>query len=153
MSNSIIPSLKEFTTSQKAFIKTLRKPQFRVEKDVHSYRVIRSWEEFGILDNNRKNPGAWRKFSHVELVWLRIIKILRTYGVELEKILRVKKYIFENEKYMLDYRIWQSMNFGYDSRLIVLPDGSAFYEGENYTRSEVYLSINLTEIIKQEVKI
>ncbi|MCB1579902.1 MAG: MerR family transcriptional regulator [Alphaproteobacteria bacterium] len=51
----------------------------------YSSRVINHWASKGLLgEHNHKDK--WKKFNFIDLVWLRIIRELRLFGMPLEKI-------------------------------------------------------------------
>ena len=59
-----------------------------------TYRQLNSWEEQGLLTNNRKDR-SWRRFSIMDALWAKIIQELREFGLGWEQI--------SNTKYSLDY--------------------------------------------------
>ncbi|MFZ7144337.1 MAG: MerR family transcriptional regulator [Bacteroidota bacterium] len=59
------------------------------------YRQINHWDEKGIISFSRKITEGWRKFSFVELVWIKMVDEFRQFGIPLDIIAKVKKDIFE----------------------------------------------------------
>jgi len=56
------------------------------------YRVLNHWAGLKLLEDERgKNSQAWRKLSLTEIVWLRVIKVLREYGLSLKKVRQVQQ--------------------------------------------------------------
>jgi len=53
--------------------------------------VLNHWHNKGILDDNRTNKTGWRKLNTIEILWINIIKKLRVFGFDLDKIRLVKK--------------------------------------------------------------
>lgn len=52
-----------------------------------TYRLINHWMSAGLLDDDRDEPSkGWRKLSYKDVVWLRIIRDLRNFGLSLDKI-------------------------------------------------------------------
>lgn len=56
-----------------------------------SYRVINHWESLGFIENTRDNESDWRKFSWIDIVWIKIISELRKFGYSNDCIVNVKK--------------------------------------------------------------
>ena len=59
-----------------------------------TYRQLNSWEEQGLLTNDREDR-SWRRFSIMDALWVRIIQELREFGLGWEQI--------KNTKYSLDF--------------------------------------------------
>ena len=53
--------------------------------------MLNHWHNKGILDDNRTNKTGWRKLNTIEILWINIIKKLRVFGFDLDKIRLVKK--------------------------------------------------------------
>lgn len=62
------------------------------------YRVINNWDKNNLLPKGLKVNVGWRKFTFVELVWLKAIGRFRAYGFPLDKIARVKANIIDWDK-------------------------------------------------------
>lgn len=58
-----------------------------------TYRQLNSWEEQGLLTNEREDR-SWRKFSIIDALWVKIIQELREFGMSTEQI-RTTKYSLE----------------------------------------------------------
>jgi DNA-binding transcriptional MerR regulator len=65
----------------------LTEKKFTIKNTDTSYRAINHWSSLGLLDDNRlgENKG-WRKFSVVDLVWLKALAEFRKFGMGLDKI-------------------------------------------------------------------
>jgi DNA-binding transcriptional MerR regulator len=59
------------------------------------YRQINNWDEKGVISFSRKITEGWRKFSFVELIWIKMVNEFRNFGIPLEIISKVKKEIFQ----------------------------------------------------------
>jgi hypothetical protein len=59
-----------------------------------SYRVLSHWEKEGIISTKRKEGTGWRKFSVVELIWLHVIKELRSFDFSIASIMRTRESLF-----------------------------------------------------------
>lgn len=55
-----------------------------------TYRQLNSWEEQGLLTNNREDR-SWRRFSIMDALWVKIIQELRVFGLGWEQIKVTKK--------------------------------------------------------------
>lgn len=64
-----------------------------------SARVLQNWYEKGLLPYE-KSKGKYHHFNFIELIWLFIVEELRSFGMSLENIRRVKEQLFE--EYDLD---------------------------------------------------
>ncbi|MEK7088775.1 MAG: MerR family transcriptional regulator [Patescibacteria group bacterium] len=72
--------------------------QYTVGDTKIPYRVINNWDKNKLLPKSLKNNEGWRKFTFVELVWLKAIERFRAYGFSLDKIARVKATIVDWDK-------------------------------------------------------
>ncbi|MFZ5515158.1 MAG: MerR family transcriptional regulator [Candidatus Zhuqueibacterota bacterium] len=106
-----------------------------------SYRVINHWEKMGILDTKKETDKKWRRYSIIDLVWIQVTIILRTFGYPLEKILTAKRNLEMND---WESKPTQSSFFEEDNiknkpvqfPLFEMHIGMAFFKGE-----EVYLLV------------
>lgn len=63
-------------------------------KQTLSYRTINSWDSAGMLITLPNRDSKWRKYSLVEIIWIYIIRELRSIGFSRKKILKLKDCIF-----------------------------------------------------------
>jgi DNA-binding transcriptional MerR regulator len=109
----------------------LRNRKHTVGESPVSYRVINHWAKKGILpQGSQSDAGDWKKFTFVELVWLKVVSHLRKFGVSLEKIASIKTDVveFNAEKdtyFLLEYYIAQAIASSDDPYIIVWSDGRA----------------------------
>ena len=69
--------------------------RYTVKDSGISYRVINHWSEQGLLDDRReKNSKEWRKLSLIDILWLRILRELRAFGVPLETLRNAHQTLF-----------------------------------------------------------
>ena len=95
-----------------------------------TYRVISHWDKVGLLPHGLKDNDGWRKFTLVEMVWLKAIQRFREYGFSLDKIARVKKSVFDWNKKLNSYatfeyyvsRAWMTQD---DPYIVALANGVA----------------------------
>lgn len=66
--------------------KSLNEKRYTVKDTDVTYRTINSWSEEGLFHDARENNSGWRKLSFKDVAWLRILRILREYGLPLEKL-------------------------------------------------------------------
>ena len=104
------------------------KEQFSVASTDIAYRLINYWDENGLLpDSVRKNARGWRKFSVVEMAWIRIIKHFRDFGVPLEKIARAKKGIMRRDGNLyrkFEFYLFVALFTNADPYAVILADGT-----------------------------
>ena len=81
----------EFLNSAQKFRQNINKPKYPIRKETISSRVLNHWHNKGILDDNRTNKTGWRKLNTIEILWINVIKKLRVFGFDLDKIRLVKK--------------------------------------------------------------
>ena len=109
------------------FYDLLSKPRFRVKETSESYRSINYWDENGLLLGKRDVADSWRQFSIIDVVWLRILQALKQYGVQNEKLLTLKEYLFrihDKQGRYVQFAFWINTALNrVDVSLIVLPDG------------------------------
>lgn len=107
----------------------MRVRTFAVGNTGVAYRVINHWEQKKLLPKRDEDEG-WRKFSFVELVWLKIISRLRKLGFPIEQIVRTKNGVMVWDKELrtyplLEYYIVKAAASQIDPYIFVLPDGKA----------------------------
>jgi len=80
--------LKKFVNHPKSdeMILFVSEKKFRNDNEKISYRILTHWEKLGLIDNDRPDGKGWRKFSLIDLVWMRMIIELRNFGFPNEKI-------------------------------------------------------------------
>lgn len=74
------------------FIESLRKENFKLSDLGISARILNHWKINGILPVIRSD--GWNRFSFLEYIWLKIVISLRDFGFPLQKILKVKEWVF-----------------------------------------------------------
>lgn len=95
------------STARDDISKFFNKKYVNVKESDASYRAINHWESLGLLDDTRTDKQGWRKFSLLDLIWIKIILILREFGLSNKKILQVKQSLSKFPKFS------EYSNFGY----------------------------------------
>jgi DNA-binding transcriptional MerR regulator len=109
--------------------KVIREKRYTVKDSDISYRVINHWDDKGLLpDGVQVDEEKWRKFSFIEIVWLEIIKELRSFGLSLECIVKIKDQTLswsskENTYPWFEYYVIKSMVGSLDSYLVFSSNG------------------------------
>lgn len=86
-------------SSNRQYLDYIRTKKFAVKSTDLTYRIINTWTNFGLLNDNRKRyEQGWRKFSILDLFWIKIIEKVRNFGLSLEKIKQIKNYLFSKIK-------------------------------------------------------
>ncbi len=134
----------------------LTEKKFTIKDTDSSYRVINHWSSLGLFDDQRVENKGWRKFNLVDMVWLRVLMELRTFGLSLDKMkagyqsLNEKAAIFEFG--IASCMMRRGMN------LIVFSDGHveitsnnaiAVSESISYLKETSYLIINLNRCLER----
>lgn len=76
------------------YFKELHKPHFQIKQVGISSKLISDWTNAGLI-SEAEEKGKWREFSLVEAIWLKFIEELRFFGVSLERIKELRKFLFE----------------------------------------------------------
>ena len=86
-------------SGNRQYLDYIRTKKFAVKSTDLTYRIINTWTNFGLLNDNRKRyEQGWRKFSIIDLFWIKIIEKVRNFGFSLEKIKQIKNYLFSKIK-------------------------------------------------------
>ena len=122
------------------------------------YKSVNTWEEAGILLENidKREGGKWRKFDLVELCWFRIIHELRSVGVGLDKLKKIKLSLFYSfghsahkpleNKNLAEFFMAEVLDKR-DVILVIAPDGrSTLLLEEDYILSQLNFSLPSTLI-------
>lgn len=93
-----LPHSTEHTFALKKLIedpawgKILTKKQFSIKVLPNvSYRQLNYWTEVNLLNDHRKEKTRWRKFSFLDLTWLKIVSTLKNFGASNESISHTKE--------------------------------------------------------------
>lgn len=72
---------------------------FREEKSrkrtEQSKRVISYWVKKGVIKAEQNSQGGWFYFDRIESIWIDIVSELRDFGLDLDKIVAVRRELFE----------------------------------------------------------
>lgn len=135
----------------------LTERKFTIKDTDSTYRVINHWASLGLLEDSRIDPTkGWRKFSLVDMVWLKVLVELRSFGVSLEKI-KVGYEAIKSKMTILECGVALCM-MRKGINLIVFSDGyieviprSAIMENESigYFKETAYLVISLNNCLSR----
>lgn len=95
-------------------------------------RVINHWKTFNVLPEGLEvEKESWAKFSLIEIVWLRITKRLRNFGVSLEHLVEIKEQIMDwderRAKYPeYEYFIAKTIADKFEAFIVILSDFRAY---------------------------
>jgi DNA-binding transcriptional MerR regulator len=136
-----------------------------------TYRTLNHYQKLNIIDNSKINPSTWRKFSGVELVWIKIILTMRDLGVNLAKIQLLKKNLLDQGSLgsidridsinnSFEHEIALTIKKQYDLYLIIFSDYSySFHDSQSLKqvhlkrfKKESHINIPLTETINSIYK-
>ncbi|MDB5194646.1 MAG: DNA-directed polymerase subunit beta [Parcubacteria group bacterium] len=98
-----------------------------------SSRILSHWADKRILPEGSMFSGDkvdWKKFSTIEMVWLRAVEKMREFGLSLEKIAKVRTWVMqwhkESESYpWFEYFVIKSQYTAEDFSIVILADGTA----------------------------
>lgn len=86
------PALKRIRT-------VLREKRFTVKDSEATYRLINHWTDLGLVeDSARQSEEGWRRLSLVDLIWIKTLAEMRSFGVPLETLQAVRNSIFKVPK-------------------------------------------------------
>lgn len=64
--------------------------KFSIKDTKLSYKIINDWSRYGLLLDIDREDNTWRKFSIIDLIWIYIVRELRSVGFSIRKILKIK---------------------------------------------------------------
>ena len=82
---------KDYLDSFRMAVDLLNKKDIKISNTFLSSRVLNHWQKRGLIDDERINGKGWRKFSSSEAIWLGIVRKLRKFGMDFDKIKKVKE--------------------------------------------------------------
>ncbi|HAT7922480.1 TPA: MerR family transcriptional regulator [Legionella pneumophila] len=133
----------------------LTEKKFTIKNIESTYRVINHWSKLGLFDDCRTDSKGWRKFSIVDMAWLRVLMELRTFGLSLEKIKKGYETI-KNKLVMFEFGIASCM-MKRGINLIIFKDGHieitsrntiALSESARYFNETSYIVISLNRCLE-----
>ena len=124
--------LVNFVHSDINIKKQFNEKNYKIGDERLSSRVLNHWYEFGIITDDRPDGKGWKKFSFSEVVWIRIVFKLRSFGLNLKRIKEVKDHI---DKYnsldtisncpLLDFYMLVAIHSSIPVKLVVFESGQA----------------------------
>ena len=85
--------LAGFLHSDLNIVKQFNQQTYTIGEEKLSSRVLNHWYQSGIITDDRIYNKGWKKFSFSEIVWIRIVIKLRKFGLDLQRIKKVKEQI------------------------------------------------------------
>lgn len=156
-----------FLDSNNKIKEFLNEPRYKVGDESISSRVLNHWHDKGILNDNRPKGNGWRKFSFTEVIWLGIVSKLRSFGLDLKKIYKVKEYFDiysskenQSQNPLLDFYIFYCMTSKMPVKLLVFDSGEALIGRQVAVDLAVqygfiqddYISIDIAKLINKRFK-
>jgi len=91
MNSNKTSAIKEAISSEilETLLPALHKPRFTIRDSDVGRRNIAHWGDNELLIGEFE-PGKWRRFTYLEVIWLRMVAHMRSFDVPLEKIKKVK---------------------------------------------------------------
>lgn len=106
-------------------------------------RKINDWDSKGLLTRHRENKNGWRLFSVADVIRLRIIQDLKTYGMSNQQILQTLSDIFEfndSKRHLLEFFLFVC-GTGRKTVIIIEYDGTASL----YLEEAAYVSLKMNK--------
>jgi DNA-binding transcriptional MerR regulator len=85
--------LAGFLHSDLNIVKQFNQQTYTIGEEKLSSRVLNHWYQSGIITDDRLDNKGWKKFSFSEIVWISIVIKLRKFGLDLQRIKKVKEQI------------------------------------------------------------
>ena len=85
--------LAGFLHSDLNIVKQFNQQTYTIGEEKLSSRVLNHWYQSGIITDDRIDNKGWKKFSFSEIVWISIVIKLRKFGLDLQRIKKVKEQI------------------------------------------------------------
>ena len=159
--------VKKFLNSKSITKTLLNEKRMKASSEFISSRVLNHWQNRGLIDDDRPEGKGWRQFSPSEMMWLGIIIKLRNFGMDFEKIKRVKEYLVsfqdadKTSKFPeLDFYIMEGLNRRTRAKLLVFESGETILiRREDMEKAlkkykvvkEDYISIDITNMFQSGI--
>ena len=85
--------LSGFLHSDLNIVEQFNQQTYTIGEEKLSSRVLNHWYQSGIITDDRLDNKGWKKFSFSEIVWISIVIKLRKFGLDLQRIKKVKEQI------------------------------------------------------------
>ena len=89
------------------FRKKINARRYTVNETNVSYRIINHWHQKKILPEGSSGTGEWHRFSLIEMTWMKIVKVMRDFGLSLEKIALIREQVMKWHKKTDDYPLYE----------------------------------------------
>lgn len=151
----------------KKFHKQITEKTHPISTTEESYRVINHWDEKKLLLDSPDREAGWRKFSLLDILWISIIRELRSVGLGIPEITTAKHKLFEcfsfNESTDTTYfEVFMMLAYTRkaDISLIVLPDGNSALTNEEdlqsaealFSRYKTFIKISINTLLAEILK-
>lgn len=91
MNKSVNIFSTEHITKMYEFCDRIRDKQFSV-KDINiPYQWVNNWDKEGLLFEDDREDGKWRKFNFIDYLWIKIIVELREFGLSYDVIKKLRE--------------------------------------------------------------
>lgn len=151
--------LMNFIPNGGEFRKSLNVKRYKLSDNELNSRLLNHWNEIGVLEDDRPDGKGWRRFSITEMIWINIIKKLRAFGLDMDAIKNVGKYLksynsknIQSKFLILDFYLAYGRMFREPIKLIVFSDGESllcrqealnhFHENGNLEDDYICIDIN-----------
>lgn len=146
----------EFLYSDLKIIEQINQQTYTIGEEKLSSRVLNHWYQEGIITDDRPNNKGWKKFSFSEIVWMQIVIKLRRFGLDLQRIKKVKEQIdiyntikSQSKCPLLDFYIIVAITSSIPIKFIVFESGQA----EIVKQTEIDLANYLNNITEDFITI
>jgi DNA-binding transcriptional MerR regulator len=152
-------SFKEKTKENTETINKIVYDRILPVKDTwNTYRVINHWMSKWLIDDNRNSEKWWRKFDLREIIWISVISKLREFDFSINKILEVKKYLFEFDN-IFEFYLMRAYSQKEEIKVIIFENWEASLVSEieleitrDFIKTENFIQISFTSLLEQLLK-
>jgi DNA-binding transcriptional MerR regulator len=141
-----------------AYTHIVRRKKFKLTDENVSSRVLNHWVNKGIFHDDREDKKGWKVFSLTDTMLLSIIKRLRHFGLDLDKIKKVTDYLYsynyldlQANCLLLDFYISYGMMDTEPINLIVNGDGDSVIARQSTLQEILQMGV-LTDYLVIDLK-
>lgn len=143
----------------KNIVKIFHDKKYRIKDTDLTYRTINHWEQVKLISSKREKESEWRKFSFIDLVWLRIISKIRDLNLPIETIKKIKRSVVLDLSglHYFEFLLFLSTNKEIPLCLVAFPDGSAVVVTKKELARSIeggfiesqFICVDMSEILSQ----
>lgn len=87
--------IKQYFSKNNKLSEQLNERKHRLTDSAATYRIINYWEKEGLLTDSRTTVTGWRKYSLMDMAWIKLLAELRKFGYPIEGLKQLKSNLIE----------------------------------------------------------